>query len=277
MGALVIGVGGHFVEGPRGLKAQTTPPTAVVRVAPGDTLETIAARHGVDLTQLIQRNSLANPDLLQVGQLLQLPPPRGLVPVVPGDTLEGLALRHGTTVAALQRANPAVQPTALQVGQWLQLPTAAAGNSSMEAAAISPVSPGTDPLADPDTQAGLLLSSGERRDRATLTLRERSGQVNWRSFGSSQVDWSGWQLHPGGVRITLVKPSLADVGARRSGATAMAVQCSSLRHTWRVDGSWEPWSSPSAGSVGQRIVLQLCSNTLDGPAVAIPAPPDSGM
>ena len=128
MGALVIGVGGHFVEGPRGLKAQTTPPTAVVRVAPGDTLETIAARHGVDLTQLIQRNSLANPDLLQVGQLLQLPPPRGLVPVVPGDTLEGLALRHGTTVAALQRANPAVQPTALQVGQWLQLPAAAAGN-----------------------------------------------------------------------------------------------------------------------------------------------------
>ena len=101
--------------------------------------------------------------------------------------------------------------------------------------------------------------------------------MNWRSFGSSQVDWSGWQLHPGGVRITLVKPSLADVGARRSGATAMAVQCSSLRHTWRVDGSWEPWSSPSAGSVGQRIVLQLCSNTLDGPAVAIPAPPDSGM
>jgi hypothetical protein len=138
-------------------------------------------------------------------------------------------------------------------------------------------SPGPDPKADPDAQAALLLSPGERRDRATLTLRERSGQLSWRRFGSTLVDWSGWQLHPGGVRITLVQPALADVGARRSGATAIAVQCSSLRHTWRIDGDWERWSSPGADSVAQRIVLQLCSNTLDGPAAAIPPPPDSGQ
>ena len=54
---------------------------------------------------------------------------------------------------------------------------------------------------------------------------------------------------------------------------AVAVQCESLRQTWRIDGSWQPWEAPMPGSVGQRIVLDLCSNTLDGPAVPVPPPP----
>ncbi|MBM5802424.1 MAG: LysM peptidoglycan-binding domain-containing protein [Cyanobacteria bacterium K_DeepCast_35m_m2_023] len=199
--------------------------------------------------------------------LAQLQAPPQSVRIAAGDTLDAIAQRHRTTVAALQQANPGVRPEALQVGQWLRLP----GTAAQPALAPDP-----DPSANPDAQAALLLSPGERRDRAALTLRERSGQLSWRRFGNTLVDWSGWQLHPGGVRITLVQPALGDVGARRSGATAIAVQCSSLRNTWRIDGDWERWSSPAASSVAQQIVLQLCSNTLDGPAVAIPPPPDSG-
>jgi LysM repeat protein len=249
-----------------------------VRVAAGDTLEAIAARTGTTVAALQQANPQVRPEALQVGQLLRLPPPRGMVQVAAGDTLEAIATRTGTSVAALQQANPQAKPEALQVGQWLRLPPGLATPARPAApAVVTPAaSPGPDPAADPDAQAALLLSPGERRDRATLTLRERSGQLSWRRFGNTLVDWNGWQLHPGGVRITLVQPAVADVGARRSGATAIAVQCSSLRHTWRIDGDWERWSSPGAGSVAQRIVLQLCSNTLDGPAVAIPPPADSG-
>lgn len=252
-----------------------------MRVAAGDTLEAIAARNGTSVAALQQANPQVRPEALQVGQLLRLPPPRGLVQVATGDTLEVIAARNGTSVAALQQANPLVRPEALQVGQWLRLPqatapTATAARPAAPTVVAAAASPGPDPAADRDAQAALLLSPGERRDRATLTLKERSGQLNWRRFGSTLVDWNGWQLHPGGVRITLVQAALADVGARRSGATALAVQCSSLRHTWRVDGDWERWSSPGAGSVAQRIVLQLCSNTLDGPAVAIPPPAEPG-
>jgi LysM repeat protein len=258
--------------------APTPTPASTVRVAAGDTLEAIAARTGTTVAALQQANPQVRPAALQVGQLLRLPPPRGMVQVAAGDTLEGIATRTGTSVAALQQANPQARPEALQVGQWLRLaPGLATPARPAAPAVVTPAaSPGPDPAADPDAQAALLLSPGERRDRATLTLRERSGQLSWRRFGNTLVDWNGWQLHPGGVRITLVQPAVADVGARRSGATAIAVQCSSLRHTWRIDGDWERWSSPGAGSVAQRIVLQLCSNTLDGPAVAIPPPADSG-
>ena len=253
-------------------------PASTVRVAAGDTLEAIAARTGTTVAALQEANPQVRPEALQVGQLLRLPPPRGMVQVAAGDTLEGIATRTGTSVAALQQANPQARPEALQVGQWLRLPPGLATPARPAApAVVTPAaSPGPDPAADPDAQAALLLSPGERRDRATLTLRERSGQLSWRRFGNTLVDWNGWQLHPGGVRIALVQPAVADVGARRSGATAIAVQCSSLRHTWRIDGDWERWISPGAGSVAQRIVLQLCSNTLDGPAVAIPPPADSG-
>ena len=122
-------------------------------------------------------------------------------------------------------------------------------------------------------QAALLLSPAERRDRAELVQREQSGLTRWKWFGGTAVDWSGWRLHPGGVRITLVRPTAADVGAIRAGATAVAVHCSSLRQSWRLDGTWQAWSTPAAGSVGQRILLDLCSNTVDGPALPVPPLP----
>ena len=192
------------------------------------------------------------------------------VTVVSGDTLEQLALRHGVSLEALIAINGIGDPTLLQVGQVLKLPG--------RAAAVIPAAPDEGAPPPPsgsngEAAAALLLSPAERRDRAELELREQSGQARWKWFGNSAVDWSGWKLHPGGVRITLVKPAISDVGLRRASATAMAVQCERLRQNWRIDGRWQGWESPSNGSVGQRIVLDLCSNTLDGPAVPIPPPP----
>lgn len=194
-------------------------------------------------------------------------PLRPTVTVVEGDTLEQLALQHGVSVEALIRLNGIKDPHLLQIGQVLELPPAAVRTAEPAAGALPPA---------PDTStsaAALLLSAAERRDRAELMLREQNGQVRWKWFNATAVDWAGWQLHPGGVRITLVKPGAADVGVWGASATAVAVQCQSLRQTWRVDGSWQPWQAPMPGSVGQRIVLDLCSNTLDGPAVPIAPTP----
>lgn len=194
----------------------------------------------------------------------------GVVLVRDGDTLEAIALRHGTSAEVLAALNGLSDPDVLAVGQRLQLPPAPARHTGGGGADDAPPPDGSGAE---DAQAALLLSPAERRDRAEISQRELSGQARWKWFDNTAVDWSGWRLHPGGVRITLVRPAAADVGVRRAGATAVAVQCSSLRQTWRVDGAWEPWSAPLAGSVGLRIVLDLCSNTLDGPAVPVPPPP----
>ena len=114
--------------------------------------------------------------------------------------------------------------------------------------------------------AALLMSAAERRDRAEQQLVDADA---WRWYGGTAVHWKGWRLHPGGVRITLVKATPAEVGLIRSLATAVAVQCGTLRQTWRIGGNWEPWRQVSGGTVPARIVLDLCSNTTDAPAVPV--------
>ncbi|MEY3545346.1 MAG: hypothetical protein RLZZ106_1068 [Cyanobacteriota bacterium] len=196
------------------------------------------------------------------------------ITVVEGDTLEQLALRYRVDLQALIELNGIRDPTLLQVGEVLKLP-GAPGATTRSNAPTDAMAPPPPAGSNAEAAAALLLSPAERRDRAELELRELSGKARWKWFNTTAVDWSGWRLHPGGVRITLVKPSISDLGLRGSAATAVAVQCTSLRQNWRIDGTWQGWDTPVPGSVGQRIVLDLCSNTLDGPAVPVP-PPDPG-
>lgn len=48
------------------------PRPATYTVQPGDTLSTIAARHGTNVSALVSLNGLANPDMLSVGQVLRV-------------------------------------------------------------------------------------------------------------------------------------------------------------------------------------------------------------
>ena len=195
------------------------------------------------------------------------------VTVAAGDTLEQLALRYRVNLQALIAINGITDPTLLQIGQVLTLPQAQASPGPATSRPAQQDAPPPPPGSSSEAAAALLLSPAERRDRAELELREQSGQARWRWFNRTAVDWAGWRLHPGGVRITLVKPAMVDVGATTALATAVAVQCESLRQTWRIDGSWQRWQTPAAGSVGQRIVVDLCSNTLDSPALPVPPAP----
>lgn len=64
-----------------GVQSPTSPSISnpTHRVQPGETLFTVATTYGVALSALIQANHLANPDLIQVGQVLQIPV--GLPPI----------------------------------------------------------------------------------------------------------------------------------------------------------------------------------------------------
>lgn len=237
---------------------------ATVTVQAGDTLEIIARREGVDLASLQRLNPRVVPERLAVGTVLQLPPRGPSVVVQAGDTLEQIARARGVSVTALLQRNPGLQADRLAVGSVLRLPGDAATPSLSTPRTMAAPSPdGSNQAAS----AALLLSAAERRDRAQQQLVDPAG---WRWYGGTAVNWNGWKLHPGGVRVTVIKPSAAELGRERSLATAVAVQCETLRQTWRIDGEWQPWLPPSGG-VATRIVLDLCSNTSDAPAVPVPA------
>lgn len=107
-------------------------------VRPGDTLASIAHRHGVSLSHLIAVNNIVNPDLIFVGQVLTLPGCSGVVasqpPMVsppsagqtyvvrPGDTLSQIAAWRGVSVDYLCQLNGLKNPNFIYVGQVLIIP-----------------------------------------------------------------------------------------------------------------------------------------------------------
>jgi LysM repeat protein len=236
-----------------------------VTVIRGDTLEGIAQRNGVSAAELKRINGLKDADLLQIGQTLRLPAPvrKGQVVVKSGDTLEAIAKANNTTVSALQKANPGIQPSKLKVGSTLRLPSAPAATGVATPPAPVPPGPSQVPaVAPPAAQLPPPAVSQERQEKS-----------RWRYYGDTVVDWGGWKRLPDGVRYTLVQPAANDVGAARAQATAIAVDCSSLRHNWRVKDAWEAWSIPAPRSVGQQIVLDLCGNAVGDERRQVPAPP----
>ena len=75
---VVIGTPVHITGGPLSSNNPSTKPAAgdggkTYTVQPGDTLWQISLRFGVSLDALIQANNLANPDILQSGQLITIP------------------------------------------------------------------------------------------------------------------------------------------------------------------------------------------------------------
>lgn len=107
-------------------------------VQPGDTLYSIARRFGTTVNALVIANHLPNPNLIYVGQQLDIPdgspPPNPTPPppptppdptlyiVRPGDTLSAIARQFNTTVAALVAANNIINPHYIYAGQQLIVP-----------------------------------------------------------------------------------------------------------------------------------------------------------
>ena len=110
-----------------------------VTVAPGDTLGEIASRAGTTVSALASANGIEDPNLIRVGQTLDMPGssgaasgtvPAGGYRVLPGDTLGTIALNQGTTTAALASLNGLEDPNDLKAGTVLWVPTAAVPSAS---------------------------------------------------------------------------------------------------------------------------------------------------
>jgi LysM repeat protein len=123
----------------------TTSETGTYTVQPGDNLFQIARRFNTTVQTLAALNGIANPRLIFVGQVLQVPggsqpptvptiappiptatpvtpPTAGTYTVQPGDTLFKIATRFNTTVAELAALNNISNRNFVFVGQVLQIP-----------------------------------------------------------------------------------------------------------------------------------------------------------
>jgi LysM repeat protein len=118
----------------------------------GDTLYSIAARHGTTVSAIMSANGLANASYIYAGQRLTIPGGGGsssgssqasgstgqasggqIYTVRRGDTLASIAYRHGTTTWAITQANGLANPNYIYPGQRLQIP--AGGTSPAPAVA----------------------------------------------------------------------------------------------------------------------------------------------
>jgi len=135
-----------------GASAPAAPAGTTYRVRRGDTLGSIAARVGSTIAALVERNGLANPNLIRVGQVLSLPGAAAPAPttapvggaqhhvVRAGDTISGVAARYGISQQQLIDAN-GLTGGRIYVGQRLSLlppvaaPAAPAGSRTHQVTA----------------------------------------------------------------------------------------------------------------------------------------------
>lgn len=132
-------------EAPADTPAETPAEGASYTVVRGDTLGSIARRYNTTFTALAQANSLADPNIIYVGQVLTIPgataapaPEPTAVPaeqpaeaptsgggsyaVAAGDTLSSIARRFGVSSTAIAQANGITNPNLIFVGQVLTIP-----------------------------------------------------------------------------------------------------------------------------------------------------------
>ncbi len=111
---------------PRGTILPRAP--VLYAVQPGDTLAAIARRWGTSVPAIAELNGISNPNLLRVGQQLQIPRgaamPRqpALYTVQPGDNLTKIAAAFDTTVEAIVSVNAIARPDLIAVGTQLRIP-----------------------------------------------------------------------------------------------------------------------------------------------------------
>lgn len=153
--------------------AITTAGTYTVKA--GDTLSAIASRYSTSSSTLALLNSLSNPNLIYVGQVLKVSSNASTssstsssanstvttaasYTVKAGDTLSAIAAKYGTTYQALASTNSISNPNDIYVGQVIKVSATATAASSQ--AASSTNSNGSYTVKSGDTLYGIALANG---------------------------------------------------------------------------------------------------------------------
>ncbi len=171
----------------------------VYLVRAGDTLWSVARRHGTTPERLGALNGISTEAILSIGQRLKVrtaqpKPATEIYQVQAGDTLWSLARRHGTKPDRLAALNGISVDATLRIGQPLQVPAPAAPEPSESAAAPEPTE-----SAAPSESAALrpraaLPSRGAKWASTIVSLSTRYLGVRYRWGGATPAgfDCSGF-------------------------------------------------------------------------------------
>lgn len=152
--------------------AATTAGTYTVKA--GDTLSAIASRYSTSSSTLASLNSLSNPNLIYVGQVLKVSSNASTssstsssanntvttassYTVKAGDTLSAIAAKYGTTYQALASANSISNPNDIYVGQVIKVSATVTAASFQT---VSSTSSGSYTVKSGDTLYGIALANG---------------------------------------------------------------------------------------------------------------------
>jgi len=118
----------------------TTTTPATHTVAAGENLYRIGLKYGISWVAIANANNLANPNILSVGQVLNLPGGTSSNPgptpspqtettyvVLAGDNLFRIGLKFGISWVQIAEANGLVNPNVITVGDELKIPVDAPG------------------------------------------------------------------------------------------------------------------------------------------------------
>ena len=212
------------------------PGTMVHVVRAGETLSSIAARHGTTVGAIARANSIANPDRIYVGQSIDVAAPRmsgDSYTVRGGDTLGAIAELNGTTVGALQRLNGLRNIDLIHPGQTLLL----RGRGSAPATIAHPAAPAA---AAPST--GRLSEAGLAALAARESQRGVSNRLHWPGGASGVTLGPGYDMrHRSSAEIVRdltavgVDRASAQAVSRASGLAGSAARDFVARHRGLVD------------------------------------------
>lgn len=99
--------------------SSAAPVVSTYTIQSGDTLWKIAQKTGVPVAGIVAYNGIANPNALQIGQVLKIP---ATYTVKTGDTLWKIAQATGTSVQRIVQANSMSNADQIQVGAVLIIP-----------------------------------------------------------------------------------------------------------------------------------------------------------
>lgn len=147
--------------------SQHAQPRGGVIVAPGDSVWSLAAKHGVTVTDLMNANKIPAHAMVRPGDRLTIPgqqevrseaepaekpepqPPTARHTVDSGDTVWDLADQHGVSVLDLQRANDLDASSLLRPGRTLTIPGSQATSRAADAAQAPAAASAPEPAHQP--------------------------------------------------------------------------------------------------------------------------------
>jgi len=259
--------------------------TSSVTVGEGETLSTIADRHGVPVSTLMALNSLKNPNHVEVGQVLKLKGGRSTTTqpttfsytsganehvVRKGESLSAIARGYGLPVSQLVALNTINDPNNVHTGSTLKLKGNPPARPSAQPAAAKPKpqptvaqpQPRPTATAQPDREVAQPRPAVTAQPKpATVAVAPRpattpvqeaaTGKSDWRAYGAMKVDWTSWQPMGG----SMVAATLTAKGE----ALYTSINCGARKiNSTNVAGQWGTWNDPvSAGE--SKLVNDFCS------------------